>query len=157
MELNKVQSSYRFIFYHFITISFLFFFLPLKPVIADGLVIVTAKDNLADITIDDVARIFLGKINKYPNGEDVIPLDINPDDPNYDNFVRVVLKRTPSQLRAYWAKRIFTGKGTPPKVISTTEELLDLVSKDKRYLSYIDSEDMKHGVRWVIVIKNDNY
>lgn len=126
----------------------------MPPVSAQSsdLVIVTAKDNIQSLNIDDVARIFLGKITQYPWGEEVIPLNMDPTDPSYNQFARIVLKKTPSQLKAYWAKRIFTGKGKPPQTFKSAEELLELVASDKRYLSYVDKNQATHQVRWVIIL-----
>lgn len=141
------MNSYLFKKY-FVTLSVLL----TTNAFASDLVVITAKDNAHSLDIKDVSRIFLGKITQYPNGEKVTPLDINPSDPSYEQFARVVLKKNPSQLRAYWAKRVFTGKGKPPKIIATTDELLSLVSSDKQYLSYTDKNNNQFDVRWVIEV-----
>ena len=125
----------------------------LRPAFAGDLVIVTSADNVEDLQLEDVARIFLGKVTRYPSGEVVEPLNLDPDDPSYAEFARKVLNKTPAQLKAYWAKRIFTGKGKPPRTITSSEELRALVSSDKRYLSYLDKNNVDHTVRWVIVLK----
>ena len=121
-------------------------------VVAEEIVIITAEDNVETLDLDDVARIFLGKVNQFPSGEEVVPLNLDPSDPSYEAFARVVLKKTPSQLKAYWAKRIFTGKGKPPASFESAEEVLNLVASDKRYLSYVDKHNINHQVRWVIVL-----
>lgn len=130
------------------------FWSTIPTVLAEKLVVISSPDNVASLDIDDVARIFLGKVTQYPNGEKVEPLDLNPDDPSYAEFSRVVLKKNVSQLRAYWAKQVFTGKGRPPKVIANTDDLQDLVASDAQYLSYLDSSDITHNVRWVIELQN---
>ena len=120
---------------------------------AEDLVVITANDNVEQLDVDDVARIFLGKVTKFPSGEEVVPLNLDPADPSFAEFARIVLKKTPAQLKAYWAKRVFTGKGQPPRSITSNEELRELVSSDKRYLSYLDKNNVDHTVRWVIVLK----
>lgn len=123
------------------------------PAQAAELVVITAADNTEQLKLDDVARIFLGKVTRYPSGETVEPLNMDPSDPSFAEFARIVLKKSPSQLKAYWAKRIFTGKGKPPRNINSTEELRALVASDKRYLSYLDKNNVDHTVRWVIELK----
>jgi hypothetical protein len=120
---------------------------------ASELVIITSPDNAEEIKIEDVARIFLGKVTRFPSGDVVVPLNIHRSDPSYVEFARVVLRKNLSQLRAYWAKQVFTGKGRPPRTISTTEDLLWLVSKDRRYLSYLDRNNVNHTVRWLIEVE----
>ena len=136
-----------------ITITMLLVLLQSQPLGAGELVVVTSADNVEQLSIDDVARIFLGKVTRYPSGEVVEPLNMDPADPSFEEFARQVLKKTPSQLKAYWAKRIFTGKGKPPRTVATVEELRALVASDKRYLSYLDKNNVDHTVRWVIELK----
>ena len=144
-EMMKKLSKYA------ITLSLLL--MPMYSLQAEELVVVTAADNVEELQLEDVARIFLGKVTRYPSGEEVVPLNMDPADPSFAEFARKVLKKTPSQLKAYWAKRIFTGKGKPPRSISSVEELRALVASDKRYLSYLDKNNVDHTVRWVIVLK----
>ena len=136
-----------------IAIALLLVSVLLQPATAGELVIVTSADNTEKLKLEDVARIFLGKVTRYPSGEVVEPLNMDPSDPSFAEFARIVLKKTPSQLKAYWAKRIFTGKGKPPRSISSTEELRALVASNKRYLSYLDKNNVDHTVRWVIELK----
>ncbi len=126
--------------------------LPIKALAAD-LVIVTSTENVENFDIEDVARIYLGKVNQFPSGATVIPLDIDPMDPSFAVFAREVLKKNPSQLRAYWAKRVFTGRGKPPQIIRTSEELRALVSSDKRYLAYLVKSQADSTVRAVIELE----
>lgn len=125
----------------------------IHPAQAEELVVVTAVSNNEQLKLEDVARIFLGKVTRYPSGETVEPLNMDPSDPSFAQFARVVLNKSTAQLKAYWAKRIFTGKGKPPRNIASTEELRALVASDKRYLSYLDRNDIDHTVRWVIELK----
>ncbi len=126
--------------------------LPMKTIAAE-LVIVTSTENTETFDIDDVARIYLGKVNQFPSGAAVIPLDIDPMDPSFAVFAREVLKKNPSQLRAYWAKRVFTGRGKPPQIINTSAELRALVSSDKRYLAYLVKSQADSTVRAVIELE----
>lgn len=135
------------------TVTLALTMLLLPPVQAAELVVITAADNTEQLNMEDVARIFLGKVTRYPSGEAVEPLNMDASDPSFAEFARIVLKKSPSQLKAYWAKRIFTGKGKPPRSISSTEELRALVASNKRYLSYIDKHNVDHTVRWVIELK----
>ena len=139
---------------HFVPLSLLLLLVVALPVKAEKLVIITSLDNPQTLNLDDVARIFLGKISQFPDGEEVVPLNLDPDDPSYEDFARTVLKKTPSQLKAYWAKRVFTGKGKPPESFSSAKEVLALVASDKRYLSYVDKNNVNQTVRWVIVLND---
>jgi len=119
---------------------------------AEELVVIVNPDMQGSMSHTDVARIFLGKSTQFPSGELAEPLDVDPSHPNYHVFAREVLNKSPSQLRAYWAKQIFTGRGLPPKSAKDEEELRTLVAENKRYLSYIDSAKKDDSVRAVLKI-----
>ncbi|MEM7294149.1 MAG: phosphate ABC transporter substrate-binding protein [Pseudomonadota bacterium] len=118
---------------------------------AEEIVIIVAPENSTSLEIEDVARIYLGKRTRLPSGEEVTPLDLQPNDPTYREFSLRVLNKTPNQLRAYWAKRIFTGKGKPPRVVRNAEEMQRLVGGDIHYLGYVNGQDITDAVRPVVV------
>jgi len=118
---------------------------------ADNLVIITSVKNTKNLPLKDVARIYLGKATLIPDGDKFVPLNLSPSNPLYAEFSRKVLNKSVNQLRAYWAKRIFTGKGRPPKVIEAPQELKEIIAEDERYLGYLDREMADRTVRWVFV------
>lgn len=117
---------------------------------ADKLVVITARENVEELNVDDVARIFLGKVTRYPSGAEVVPLGLDPADPAFARFARLVLKKSPAQLKAYWAKRVFTGKGKPPRRVESRAALLELVESHQRYLAYLSADEVDNNVRWVL-------
>ena len=134
------------------TLLFILLLLFGAPVVSEEIVIIVSPDNTESLEIEDVARIYLGKRSRFPGGGNVIPLDINPGDPAYGAFALRVLKKTPTQLRAYWAKRIFTGKGKPPRVVTNAQEMLQLVQGNSQFLGYAGREHLNDSVRQILVI-----
>ena len=118
---------------------------------ADSLTVVTSLGNDEALDLDQVARIFLGKTAQYPSGAPVIALNLDPGDPRYVEFCQRVLKKTPNQLKAYWARRVFTGRGKPPPQVDSARMQALLVS-DRRYLGYLDRLDSQPRLRRVIVL-----
>ena len=119
---------------------------------AEQLVIIVHASNQQSIDLEDIARIYLGKHHQFPNGDIAIPLDLPTDDPLYRAFSQTILKKSPSQLRAYWAKRIFTGRGKPPKSVLNREKSKNLVSEDRNYISYTDAKNADQSVHRIISI-----
>ncbi|MGS2722333.1 hypothetical protein ACVBEJ_01220 [Porticoccus sp. GXU_MW_L64] len=132
-----------------------FWFLCASPLMSYGedLVVISNPEIKGEVSSSDVARIYLGKVNQFPDGSPAEPLDVSPSDPNYEKFARKVLKKSPSQLRAYWAKQIFTSRASPPKTRKNQKELRKAVATDKRYLSYIDSGQADDSVRVVLKVE----
>ena len=103
-----------------------------------------------DLSEKDIADIFLMKVTTFPDGQLAIPLDVD-DDERFNEFYKSYTNKTPSQTKAYWARHIFTGKGSPPKKVFDDEEVLELVSKNPNIIGYIstDSLDEEYEVRIV--------
>ena len=55
----------------------------------------------------------------------------------------------PQQLKAYWAKLVFTGQGTPPKEVDNDAAVLKLVAENPNIIGYIDAAAVNSSVRVV--------
>lgn len=106
---------------------------------AGVVVISNPKVGLTSLTQDDVSRIFLAKTKTYPNNATAVPVNQNEGSPMRAAFEEKVLKKTPSQVNAYWTQLIFTGKGTPPKDVGGDAEVKKLVAENPDSIGYIDS------------------
>ncbi len=99
--------------------------------------VIVHPSNAAALDKDSIARIFLGKTRGYPGGGEAIPLSMDKDNATFDEFTKSVLSKSPKQLKAYWAKMVFTGKGTPPKEIGSAANVIDLVSKNPSIIGFV--------------------
>jgi ABC-type phosphate transport system substrate-binding protein len=81
-------------------------------------------------------KIFLGKSKKFPDGTQVIPIDLKGGDAR-NQFLDSVIGKSESQLKAYWSKLIFTGKGQAPRSVDTEAEVVKLVSQNPNLIGYI--------------------
>ena len=64
-------------------------------------------------------------------------------------FYAKALEKSDSQLKAYWSKLIFTGKGTKPDSVKNDVAVIELVSKNPNIIGYIDSASVGPGVKVV--------
>jgi ABC-type phosphate transport system substrate-binding protein len=115
---------------------------------AEVSVIVHPSNNSA-LDKDTISRIFLGKNRGFPGGGDAIPVTFKEGTPASDQFTENVLSKSPKQLKSYWAKMIFTGKGTPPKQMDADAEVVSLVSKNPSVIGYVTSGSEGPGVKVV--------
>ncbi|MDG1751168.1 MAG: phosphate ABC transporter substrate-binding protein [Thalassotalea sp.] len=81
-------------------------------------------------------KIFLGKSKKFPDGSQVVPIDLTGGDAR-SKFLDSVIGKSESQLKAYWSKLIFTGKGQAPRSVDTEAEVVKLVSQNPNLIGYI--------------------
>jgi ABC-type phosphate transport system substrate-binding protein len=54
-----------------------------------------------------------------------------------DQFTREILKKSPSQLRSYWNRQIFSGKAVPPPDLESQEEVISYVLANKGAIGYV--------------------
>lgn len=101
--------------------------------------VIVHPSNGAALDKDSISRIFLGKSRAFPGGGEAVAVAFKEGTPQSDEFSQSVLNKTPKQLKAYWAKMIFTGKGTPPKQVGSAQEIVDLVSKNPSIIGFVPS------------------
>ena len=91
-------------------------------------------------TLDDsaISRIFLGKSKSFPGGEQAVPINMAEGAAITENFNDKVLNKSSSQLKAYWSKLVFTGKGTPPATTDSDAEMITLISANPNMIGYIE-------------------
>ncbi|MEQ3639649.1 MAG: phosphate ABC transporter substrate-binding protein [Alteromonas sp.] len=118
------------------------------PVFAGTAIIVNA-DNTSGIDVETVKRIYLGKSKAFPDGSRAIPLTFETGDSLRDTFNKDVLGKSESQYSAFWSKLVFTGRGTPPEMISNEEEMLTLVATNPNTIGFIDESKVDGSVKVV--------
>ncbi len=111
--------------------------------------VIVHPDNTAKLSAHTISRIFLGKEKTFEGNIRAIPIDQKIDTKVYEDFSRVILRRQPQQVRAYWAQRLFTGKGTPPRGGLKSSEVKKLVASNPSFIGYIDSSQLDDSVRVV--------
>ncbi|WP_333608026.1 phosphate ABC transporter substrate-binding protein [Arsukibacterium sp.] len=117
-----------------------------------NVVIISHPDNTNQLTKDDIQRIYTGKSSSFANGDSVIPLNLSDADATRASFDEKALGRSSSQVKAYWSKLVFTGKGTPPKEVSSEQEMLKLVSSNPNILGYVSSGTDTTGVKVLLTL-----
>ena len=106
-------------------------------------------ENTAEITAEDVARMFLGKAGQFSDGKEVLPIT-QETATTTDAFNTGLLNRSSSQVASYWAKQVFTGKGSAPKQVSDDAAVINLVKDNKNAISYVDASSVTGDVKVVL-------
>ncbi len=116
---------------------------------AEIAIIVHPSNNNA---VDEAAlsKIYLGREKSFADGSSVIPMSLVENSPASNEFNEKVIKKSSSQLKAYWSKLVFTGKGTPPKEVATDEEMVKLVAGNPSLIGYVDAAKVDASVKVVL-------
>ncbi len=119
------------------------------PAVAETAVIVSAGNGNATMDADTISRIFLGKASSFPDGSPAVPVDQSEGSDVRNDFTDKVLGKSAGQLKAYWSRLVFTGKGTPPKEVGNNAAVKSLVAANPNMIGYIDSSAVDDTVKVV--------
>ena len=111
--------------------------------------VVVNPANANAVSADELNRLFLGRTASFADGSKAMPLNQAEGQTARDEFDSKVLNRSASQLKAYWSKLVFTGKGTPPKELADDAAVKAAVAADPNAIGYISSANVDGSVKVV--------
>jgi ABC-type phosphate transport system substrate-binding protein len=113
----------------------------------DVVPVVGVKSPIASLDAAQVADIFLGKTSRFPDGSIALPVDQGEESPLRDKFYAQFAGKSPAQVKAWWSKIIFTGRGQPPRQAVDSTEVKRIVSDNPHAIGYIDARQVDSTVR----------
>lgn len=132
---------------HFFLLLFTLVQMPLAH--AEFVVIVKADSQVQALTKDEVERIFLKKLKVFPNGDEAIPVGQLSRPETEEQFYKMISGKSKIELKAYWARLMFTGRDRPPKDGKDNDGVKTLVVGDKRAIGFIDATSLDASVKVV--------
>ena len=112
--------------------------------------VIVHPSNTNTIDADVVTRIFLGRDKTFPDGSQVLPIAQSDSAAASAEFNEKVLNRSSSQLKAYWSKLVFTGKGTAPKETENDAEMLQLIASNPNLIGYVSAASVNDSVKVIL-------
>jgi ABC-type phosphate transport system substrate-binding protein len=123
------------------------------PACAEFVVIVNPKNPAASLTAEQVAQVFLGRTSSFPGGGPATPVDQKEGVALRDDFYTKVADKNPGQVKAYWAKQMFSGKGSPPKELASSADVKKAVASDPAAIGYVEKSALDGTVKGVLTIQ----
>jgi ABC-type phosphate transport system substrate-binding protein len=118
-----------------------------------AIAVVVHPSNQASLTQGDLVRLYTGKLSAFPNGSSAVPVNLADSAALRSEFDQKALGRSSSQVKAFWSKLVFTGKGTPPKEVSSDNEVLTLVANNPNIIGYVDAGAVTSDVKVILTIE----
>ena len=118
------------------------------PILVEAETLVVTADNsqLASLSKSDVRQLYMGN-TKTAEGHKVMLLDMPEGSAERQSFYHRVAGKNESQLKSYWARMIFTGKGTPPMQVRDSGEMVRKLKGNPQALGYMQASDLKPGLK----------
>ncbi len=118
---------------------------------AEVLIVVSVEAPFSRLTSSDLRDIYLGRRTQVANGVHVVPLDQPEGAVARSEFYNRYTGQTPAQIKAHWARQIFTGRGEPPQALLNNHAVVERLVGDTKALGYIDPSFLDDRLRVVAI------
>ena len=123
------------------------------PAVADDIAIIANnKFPLSAISAEDVSDLYLGKVRELTGAGVVKVVDQSASSAIKGEFAQKVLKKTLSQLNAYWSVRIFTGHGVPPLSLSDERTTKEWIANNPEGIAYVLAKNVDKSVKVLLIV-----
>lgn len=114
---------------------------------AEVVIIGSADIDVPVLSERTISNLYLGKTVQLDNGLRVAVIDLPSGHAVRNEFYEKVIGKDPTQIRAYWAKRIFTGKGSPPETRLDERAVVKWVNDAPGRIGYVSAAVVDESVR----------
>ena len=132
-----------------VTIFLLVFFCSVSTAMPEILVVVNKENETTELTRSQIVDLYMGRYQNFPNGEAAFPLDHPPDSEIRSDFYRKMVNKSVAEVNAYWARLLFSGRASPPRVFSDSAAVIKAVSENRGAIGYIERSDLDDSIKVV--------
>ncbi|MCP4403616.1 MAG: hypothetical protein GY801_40715 [bacterium] len=118
------------------------------------LIIVHIDVGVEELAQKTISEIYLGTRTKWDD-ELTIRVAMLKKGETHEQFTKKIVKTTPSKLKSFWKKVVFTGIGTPPKIFKKEDDLVEFVAETEGAIGYITKETSHEEVKTVSIVDTE--
>jgi ABC-type phosphate transport system substrate-binding protein len=108
-------------------------------------VVIIGNPSAADMSLADAKKVFLGK-----GDASIVVYELDEGSAIRSEFHNAVTGKSDTQLKAFWSKQVFTGKGNPPATVSSAAAMKSAVASNPSAVGYIDEADVDGSVKIIL-------
>ena len=113
-----------------------------------GISVIAHQDvEVNSLTKMGLRSIFGMRNRTWPQGDLIRVFVLTDSDPTHIRFTKQVLRTFPYNLRRIWDRRVYSGTGQSPVVVSSEEEMRNIISLTENSIGYISTEWVDDGVK----------
>jgi ABC-type phosphate transport system substrate-binding protein len=116
---------------------------------ADIVVILNPSSGINELTRLQVVDIYMGRKVTMPNGKLFVPYGHPKNSTIRANFYKKLIGKSAASVNAYWARLIFTGRASPPKMVSDGIKMREIIENNPNTVGYININDLNDRVNVV--------
>lgn len=114
-----------------------------------GMAVIVHPDRRAEVSLGDVAQIYLRRKRFWDDGSPVVPLNLPSGTPLRGRFSDLVLRQSDTSLADYWNRQYFQGT-LPPSTLASTGAVRRYVASDRNAIGYVPASEVDESVRAVL-------
>ena len=122
---------------------------PLTPAWADIVVVANPKSGIERMSREEVVFVFMGRWRHLPSGIAAQPVDQLLDSQERTDFYRQLVNKSPSEIKAYWSRLVFSGGARPPISPGSREEQLRILAATPGAVGYLERSAVDSRVKIV--------
>jgi len=123
-------------------------FLLISAIAGAEVVVIGSPDIDPSVLSEKTIRnLYLGKTVQLDNGVRVEVVDLPSGSQVREEFYLKVIGKDTTQIKAYWAKRVFTGKGSPPETRLDEQAVVRWIGEARGRIGYVSAGAVNDSVR----------
>ncbi|MGX9461468.1 phosphate ABC transporter substrate-binding protein [Shewanella sp. A14] len=112
---------------------------------ANAAVVLIGNPTASNISASDAKKAFLGK-----GDSSAVVYEFAEGNAIRSEFHQAVTRKSDAQLKAFWSKQVFTGKGNPPATVPNAAAMKSAVASNPSAIGYIDEADVDASVKIIL-------
>lgn len=117
----------------------------------ERLAVIVSTDRTAELSVDEVAQIFLKKRRFWHGGESIVPINRDASSTSREIFTKLLFHQEARFLQTYWNRQYYDGI-LPPVTLASDEAVKRFVARERNAIGYIDETLVDDSVRVVFVL-----
>ncbi len=117
---------------------------------AELVVIANANNKLKSIEASSLQDIYMGRKRAFEDGSMALPIDqakLRTD------FYLKLTNRPIEQINAYWARIMFSGEASPPRIMPDDASVISTVKENTGAIGYVSEESVNKEVKILLILK----
>lgn len=112
-------------------------------------VIVNPAFDASTIDKNQIEQIYMGKSTTLR------PYDQRKSSPIRQAFYKLTTGRSARQMKALWAKLLFSGRARPPEELVNSKAVKRTIATDPKGIGYIDQSEVDNTVKVVMTLQTE--
>jgi hypothetical protein len=108
--------------------------------------VVVGSPGASALSKEQVADLFLGK------SQSATPIDQLEGSPTYAEFYRKATGRDAAQVKATWARLVFSGKAQAPRQLADAAAVKKAIAADPKAVGYIEKSAVDSSVKVLLTV-----